>query len=135
MDIKQIKIDDLNALLRVKVSPVDYKDKVDETLKSYRKQANIPGFRQGKVPMGLIKKKYGPPAIMSLTAGLAADQPMFSEEDLYTAPPAALPAPAPANTGAGHAPERFLDAASLGARPRGRRSRRHRLVDEPRAGR
>ena len=63
MDIKQIKIDDLNALLRVKVSPVDYKDKVDETLKSYRKQANIPGFRQGKVPMGLIKKKYGPSVV------------------------------------------------------------------------
>jgi len=63
MDIKQVKIDDLNALLRVKVSPVDYKEKVDETLKSYRKQASIPGFRQGKVPMGLIKKKYGPSVV------------------------------------------------------------------------
>ncbi len=63
MDIKQEKIDDLNALLRVKVSPVDYKEKVDKTLKSYRKQASIPGFRQGKVPMGLIKKKYGPSVV------------------------------------------------------------------------
>lgn len=63
MDIKQEKIDDLNALLRVKVSPEDYSEKVDETLKNYRKQANIPGFRPGKVPMGLIKKKFGPSVV------------------------------------------------------------------------
>ncbi|MBL4703525.1 MAG: trigger factor [Flavobacteriales bacterium] len=63
MDIKQEKIDDLNALLRVKIGPEDYSEKVDETLKNYRKQANIPGFRQGKVPMGLIKKKYGPSVV------------------------------------------------------------------------
>ena len=56
MDIKQIKIDDLNALLRVKVSPVDYNEKVDEPVMSDRKLANIPGFRQGKVPMGPIRK-------------------------------------------------------------------------------
>ncbi|MFT7613992.1 MAG: trigger factor [Parvicellaceae bacterium] len=63
MDIKQEKIDDLNALLRVKIGPEDYSEKVDETLKNYRKQANIPGFRTGKVPMGLIKKKYGPSVV------------------------------------------------------------------------
>ncbi|MDC3336705.1 trigger factor [Flavobacteriales bacterium] len=63
MDIKQEKIDKLNALLHVKVSPLDYTEKVDETLKTYRKQANIPGFRTGKVPMGLIKKKYGPSVV------------------------------------------------------------------------
>ena len=63
MDIKQEKIDELNALLRVKVSPEDYNEKVDETLKNYRKQANVPGFRAGKVPMGIIKKKYGPSVV------------------------------------------------------------------------
>lgn len=63
MDIKQEKIDKLNALLHVKVSPMDYSEKVDETLKNYRKEASIPGFRTGKVPMGLIKKKYGPSVV------------------------------------------------------------------------
>jgi trigger factor len=63
MEIKQEKVDKLNALLKVKVSPTDYNEKVDETLKTYRKQANIPGFRPGKVPMGLIKKKYGPSVV------------------------------------------------------------------------
>ncbi len=63
MDIKQEKIDDLNALLHVSVSPTDYQEKVEETLKNYRKQANLPGFRPGKVPMGLIKKKFGPSVV------------------------------------------------------------------------
>ena len=59
MDVTLDKVDDLNALVKVKVEKNDYQDKVDETLKSYRKQANIPGFRKGKVPMGMIKKQYG----------------------------------------------------------------------------
>tara|TARA_B100000508_G_scaffold48272_1_gene37516 strand:- start:64928 stop:66289 length:1362 start_codon:yes stop_codon:yes gene_type:complete len=59
MDVTLEKIDDLNALLKVKVEKKDYQEKVDETLKNYRKQANIPGFRKGKVPMGMIKKQYG----------------------------------------------------------------------------
>ena len=37
----------------------DYTEKVDSTLKNYRKKANIPGFRKGNVPVGLIKKQYG----------------------------------------------------------------------------
>ena len=59
MNVVEEKIDDLNAVLRVKITPEDYAEKVDQTLKDYRKQANIPGFRPGKTPMGLIKKKYG----------------------------------------------------------------------------
>lgn len=59
MDVTLEKIDDLNALIKVKVEKKDYQDKVDETLRNYRKQANIPGFRKGKVPMGMIKKQYG----------------------------------------------------------------------------
>lgn len=59
MNVVEEKIDDLNAVLRVKITPEDYAEKVDQTLKDYRKQANMPGFRPGKTPMGLIKKKYG----------------------------------------------------------------------------
>ncbi len=59
MNITKEQIDDLNAVVKVAISKEDYQDKVDKILKDYRKQANIPGFRKGQVPMGLIKKQYG----------------------------------------------------------------------------
>jgi trigger factor len=59
MEVTKEQIDDLNALLKVKIEKKDYQEKLDETLVNYRKQANIPGFRKGKVPMGMIKKQYG----------------------------------------------------------------------------
>ncbi len=59
MNITKEQIDNLNAVVKVEISKEDYQEKVDKILKDYRKQANIPGFRKGQVPMGLIKKQYG----------------------------------------------------------------------------
>ncbi|SIQ25346.1 trigger factor [Maribacter ulvicola] len=59
MNITKEQIDDLNAVVKVAITKEDYQDKVDTVLKDYKKQANIPGFRKGQVPMGLIKKQYG----------------------------------------------------------------------------
>ncbi|WP_375323606.1 trigger factor [Flagellimonas sp. GZD32] len=59
MNITKEQIDELNAVVKVAISKEDYQDKVEQILKDYRKQANIPGFRKGQVPMGLIKKQYG----------------------------------------------------------------------------
>ena len=59
MNITKEQIDELNAVVKVAVTKDDYQDKVESILKDYRKQANIPGFRKGQVPMGLIKKQYG----------------------------------------------------------------------------
>lgn len=59
MNITKEQIDDLNAVVKVAIAKEDYQDKVEKILKDYRKQANIPGFRKGQVPMGLIKKQYG----------------------------------------------------------------------------
>ncbi len=59
MNITKEQIDELNAVVKVAITKEDYQDKVDTILKDYRKQANIPGFRKGQVPMGLIKKQYG----------------------------------------------------------------------------
>jgi trigger factor len=59
MNITKEQIDDLNAVVKVAITKDDYQDKVDKILKDYRKQANIPGFRKGQVPLGLIKKQYG----------------------------------------------------------------------------
>ena len=59
MNITKEQIDELNAVVKVSVTKEDYHDKVETILKDYRKQANIPGFRKGQVPMGLIKRQYG----------------------------------------------------------------------------
>jgi len=59
MNITKEQIDELNAVVKVAITKEDYQDKVEKILKDYRKQANIPGFRKGQVPMGLIKKQYG----------------------------------------------------------------------------
>ena len=59
MNVVREDIDALNAILKVQVKPEDYQDKVKETLKNHRKKVNLPGFRPGMVPMGLIQKQYG----------------------------------------------------------------------------
>lgn len=51
--------DKVNGLLTLTVEESDYKDDVEKTLKDYRKRANVPGFRPGQVPMGLIKRQFG----------------------------------------------------------------------------
>jgi trigger factor len=59
MNITKENIDDLNAVLKIKIEKNDYEDKVETVLKDYRKKATIKGFRPGMVPIGLIKKMYG----------------------------------------------------------------------------
>ena len=59
MNITRENIDDLNAVLTIKIEKADYEEKVETVLKDYRKKANIKGFRQGMVPIGLVKKMYG----------------------------------------------------------------------------
>ena len=44
--------DKINGLLTMTIEPADYQEKVEKTLKDYRKKAQIPGFRPGNVPMG-----------------------------------------------------------------------------------
>ena len=51
--------DKVNGLLTMTVEENDFKDDVEKTLKNYRKRANVPGFRPGQVPMGLIKRQFG----------------------------------------------------------------------------
>ncbi len=59
MNISKENIDDLNAVIKLTVEKEDYENRVDDVLKDYRKKANMPGFRPGKVPFGMIKKMYG----------------------------------------------------------------------------
>jgi trigger factor len=59
MNITKRDVDNLNAVLTIEVDKEDYADKVEKTLKEYRKNANVPGFRKGQIPMGMIKKQHG----------------------------------------------------------------------------
>ena len=59
MNITQNNIDTLNAEIIISLNPSDYEVKVSEGIKKVQRQANMPGFRPGKVPSGLIKKQYG----------------------------------------------------------------------------
>ena len=63
MNITRKNIDELNAILTISVEKSDYESSVNEVLKTHRKKANMPGFRPGMVPAGLIKKMYGKAAL------------------------------------------------------------------------
>lgn len=59
MNVSLQNIDKVSAELTVKLEKADYQEKVDKELKSLRQKAQMPGFRKGMVPAGLIKKMYG----------------------------------------------------------------------------
>lgn len=66
MNISFENPDKINGQLTVTVEESDYKEDVEKTLKDYRKKANMPGFRPGQVPMGMIKRQYGPAVKMDV---------------------------------------------------------------------
>ena len=51
--------DKINGLMTITLEKEDYQGEVEKTLKGYRKRANIPGFRPGQTPMGIIKRQFG----------------------------------------------------------------------------
>jgi len=59
MNITRENVDALNAIVTVAVAKEDYSEKVAKILADYKKNANIPGFRKGGVPMSVIQKQYG----------------------------------------------------------------------------
>ena len=59
MNITKENVDALNAVVKVDIVTEDFQEKVTQVLNDYRKKANIPGFRKGHVPMGMVKKQYG----------------------------------------------------------------------------
>ncbi len=59
MNVTQSNVDSVNAVLTVSVAKADYQEKYEASLKDFRKRANVPGFRKGTVPVGMVKKMYG----------------------------------------------------------------------------
>lgn len=59
MNTSLINVDSVNAILKVEITNADYQEKVSDAIKTFRKKANVPGFRPGTVPAGMVKKMYG----------------------------------------------------------------------------
>ena len=59
MNISLQNVDKVSAVLTAQIEKADYQEKVEKALKTLRQRVNMPGFRKGMVPMGLIKKQYG----------------------------------------------------------------------------
>lgn len=59
MNITKQDVDVLNAVVTIEVGPADYEQRVEDALKKVQRQAQMPGFRPGKVPVGMVKKMYG----------------------------------------------------------------------------
>ncbi|MBU1718094.1 MAG: trigger factor family protein, partial [Bacteroidetes bacterium] len=64
MNIVEEKLEGLVSTIRIDLGKEDYQEKVDKLLKNYQKNASMPGFRPGKVPMGVVKKMYGKAVIV-----------------------------------------------------------------------
>lgn len=76
MNISLQNTDKVNGVLTAVVEPADYSEKVAAAIKEFRKKANMPGFRPGMVPVGLIKKQFG-------TSILAEEVNKLLQENLY----------------------------------------------------
>ena len=59
MNITRNNVDALNSIVTIELAKEDYQGNVDNVLSNYKKNANVPGFRKGAVPMSLIVKQYG----------------------------------------------------------------------------
>ena len=59
MQITQSEIDALRAHVSITLGKSDYEERCEKVLQAHKKQAQMPGFRKGKIPMGLIRKQYG----------------------------------------------------------------------------
>ncbi len=64
MNISKENVDDLNAVLKIRIEEADYTGRVEKVLKDYRKKVQLDGFRPGKVPAGLVSKMYRTPVMV-----------------------------------------------------------------------
>ena len=58
MNVTRTNHDEVSALLTVTLNKSDYKDKVEKQLINYAKNATVPGFRKGKVPLSMVRKQF-----------------------------------------------------------------------------
>jgi trigger factor len=84
MKITRDNIDELNAVVKVVIEKPDYEQKVENTLKDYRRKARIDGFRPGMVPIGIIRKMFGKSVIVDEVNKVLGEslQDYFTKENI-----------------------------------------------------
>ena len=77
--------DAVSGILKLEIVKADYADQLDKDLRSIRQKANVPGFRKGMVPLGLIKKMYGKQALVETVNKLISENlfKYIRENDLH----------------------------------------------------
>ncbi|MFI3279419.1 MAG: trigger factor [Rikenellaceae bacterium] len=73
MNIVREQRAELNSLIKITVSESDYAEAVEKNLREYKRKANVPGFRPGMVPMGVIKKMFGKGVLAEQSFRVASD--------------------------------------------------------------
>lgn len=73
MNISRENKDELNAMLRIRIEKSDYEQQLTEKLKEYKRTAQMPGFRKGMVPTGIINKMYRKPLLLEQLNKIVSD--------------------------------------------------------------
>ncbi|HBK28336.1 MAG TPA: trigger factor [Parabacteroides sp.] len=73
MNVSLINNDSVRGIIKLEIVKSDYEAAVDKSLRSFRQKANVPGFRKGMVPMGMVKKMYGKQALLEEVNRLVSD--------------------------------------------------------------
>ncbi|MBP3943230.1 trigger factor [Sphingobacteriaceae bacterium WQ 2009] len=73
MKISHEKIDGINAIIKVDLTPEDYNPQVDKAIKEQAKKAKLPGFRSGQVPVGHIRRSFGKSILFDFVNKLVND--------------------------------------------------------------
>ena len=74
LDITQVSTGDLTAAITISLAPEDYKGKVNDELKKQARKANMPGFRPGKVPVGVVRKMVGKAVVIEEVTKTVSDK-------------------------------------------------------------
>jgi trigger factor len=74
MEITKEQIDDLNAIIRIRIEEKDYENSVEKAIKNLKNKLTMPGFRPGMVPIGIIRKMYGKAILSEEVSKITVDE-------------------------------------------------------------
>lgn len=73
MNVSLKNIDAVSGIVKLEIVKADYAEQVEKSLRNFRQKANVPGFRKGMVPMGMVKKMYGKHVLVEEVNKLVSD--------------------------------------------------------------
>src|SRR5262245_12165677 len=118
MNITKENIDELNAVIKIKITPEDYKAGYENEIKKHQRNAALPGFRQGKAPASLVRKMVGKSVLAEALNKITSDSLFkFLEDNKVHILGHPLPKPNPSATFDWDNPKDFEFLYELGLSP------------------